>query len=334
MIFTVFLIKSMSLVKQKRLPKTKKQHLLYLVWSVVVERWGVLDLSTTGVFIWRGAGVVIWRDPLHSTRHFLCHVHFIISVITWEGGYSETMIALAIPVANSDVKTCQKTKQQSISKQIEAHLLYFMNLPTAHLSRVDPQCELLRKTEVLVLHSTLSTRSEQFSILFIKAVHSDAPAQDTFIAHFNMTHLFWVSVNPRNMKSLSLGCQWTVLLIGVLYLNAWPLLGLSGYQWPLYFSCNAPVNLSTNRSTFSASNFSAFFINRFRKNTTAAISFFIVSCSAELQVQLLWIQRLSWVQIPMKHCDMSHCDMSLHCDNCKLNMISNLSNLLINNTIV
>lgn len=83
---------------------------LYLVWRVVVERWGVLGLSAAGVLIWGRSGVVIRRDPLHSARHLLCHILFIIIIITWEGGHSETMIPLAIPAAISEVKICQKNK--------------------------------------------------------------------------------------------------------------------------------------------------------------------------------------------------------------------------------
>lgn len=59
------------------------------------------------------------------------------------------------------------------------------------------------------------------------------------------------------------------------YLYACPLLGFSGYQWPLNFSCRATANLSTNSSTFSDSSFSPLFTSRFRKNTTAAISLLI-----------------------------------------------------------
>lgn len=59
------------------------------------------------------------------------------------------------------------------------------------------------------------------------------------------------------------------------HLYACPLLGFSGYQCPLNFSCSATASLSTNSSTISASNFSPFFTSLFRKNTTAAISLLI-----------------------------------------------------------
>lgn len=59
------------------------------------------------------------------------------------------------------------------------------------------------------------------------------------------------------------------------HLYACPLLGFSGYQWPLNFSCSATANLSTNSSILCDSNLSPFFTSLFRKNTTAAISLLI-----------------------------------------------------------
>lgn len=136
--------------------------------------------------------------------------------------------------------------------------------PATNLPRVRPQCEFTRQSQVTVLDTTLTTGPKELWILLVKSVHSDAPSKHTH------------NINCLQLKRATRTIR--VLLICVPeqpHLYACPLLGFSGYQCPLNFSCSATASLSTNSSTISASNFSPFFTSLFRKNTTAAISLLI-----------------------------------------------------------
>lgn len=65
------------------------------------------------------------------------------------------------------------------------------------------------------------------------------------------------------------------------YLNAWPLLGQSGYQWSLYFSHRSLWRFSANNSALAPSKLPRVTAIRLRKSTPALISCFIVTVEKE-----------------------------------------------------
>lgn len=52
-------------------------------------------------------------------------------------------------------------------------------LPTTDLTRVNPQCQFSRQSEVTVLNPALFAGPKELWILPVKPVHSDAPAEHT-----------------------------------------------------------------------------------------------------------------------------------------------------------
>lgn len=65
------------------------------------------------------------------------------------------------------------------------------------------------------------------------------------------------------------------------YLKAWPLDGLSKYQWFLYFSNSNVVSLAANFSILCLLSLSSLFTSLVMKKTVAAISSFILNGSAQ-----------------------------------------------------